>query len=278
MSSNNNLDINDDLALEAGRCLDEFVRKINSHITGACMIPIKLPKTETINIIKRAKEWFYKKYEDSVQANYYVIDKKNFTTDTYKATRQISLPAERPNGSGRIFSVNNLSVAGDQMVGISGKRGFTDADFSIERLLLGGTYSAGGASSTSRQGDNLMYYVISEKYFDLARQILINDIGFKYNRLTRKLMITGETPKSHVVLEVYETIADCALFDDEIFFRYVSAQVKKAIGTMIMMFGYSMPGNITLNGDMIRDDAQTELEGIEEEIKGDEGVDWFMTS
>jgi len=47
---------------------------------------------------------------------------------------------------------------------------------------------------------------------------------------------------------------------------------------MIMMFGYSMSGNITLNGDMIRDDGQTDIEKIEEEIKGDEGVDWFMTT
>lgn len=275
MSSTNNLDINDDLALEAGRCLDEFIRKINSHITGACMIPIKLPKKEVIEIVKRAKEWFYKKYEDSVQANYYVIDKRNFNSNSYKNSRQIELPTERPNGAGRIFSVNGLFVAGDQMIGISGKKGFVDADFSIERLLLGGTYNV---PYTSRQGDDLMYYVVSEKYFDLARQVLINKIGFKYNRLTRQLRITGETPKNHVILEVYETIPDCALFQDEIFFRYVSAQVKKAIGTMIMMFGYSMPGNITLNGDMIRDDAQSEIEGIEEEIKGDEGVDWFMTS
>jgi hypothetical protein len=273
MSNTNNLDINDDLALESGRCLDDFVRRINSHITGACMIPIKLPKKEVIEIVKRAKEWFYKKYEDSVQANYYIIDKKNFDTPSFKSSRTIELPSARPDGSGRIYSVNGLAVAGQQMVSLSGKKGFTDADFSVRRLL-GGT----GIGHMSVQGDNLMYYVITEKYYDLARQVLINAIGFKYNRLNRQLKITGETPDNHVILEVYETISDCALFSDEIFFRYVAAQVKRAIGTMIMMFGYSMPGNITFNGDMIRDDAQTELEGIEEEIKGDEGVDWFMTS
>lgn len=275
MSNTNNLDINDDLALEAGRCLDEFIREINSHITGACMIPMKLPKKETIKIVKRAKEWFYKKYEDSVQANYYVIDKKNFKTSVFKNSGIIELPPERPNGEGRIYSVNKLSVAGNQMVGISGKKGFVDADFSIQRLLLGGTYNV---PYTSQQGDNLMYYVVSEKYFDLARQILINTIGFKYNRLTRKLKITGSTPDNHAILEVYETIPDCALFKDEIFFRYVAGQVKKAIGSKIMRFGFQLPGNITLNGDMIRDEGQTEIEQIEEEIKGDEGVDWFMTS
>jgi hypothetical protein len=270
-----NLDINDDRALEAGQCLDEFIRNINSHITGACMIPIKLPKKEVIQIVSRAKEWFYKKYEDSVQENYYVVDKANFDTSAFKSSRKIELPGPRPDGSGRIFSITSLNVAGEQMIGLSGKRGFVDADFSIERLILGGTYSV---PYTSAGGENLMYYVITENYFDLAKQVLVNKISFDYNRLTRNLIIKGEKPKSHLVLEVNETISDCALFQDEIFFRYVAALVKKAIGTMIMMFGYSMPGNITLNGDMIRDDAQTDIEKIEEEIKGDEGVDWFMTT
>ena len=270
-----NLDINDDRALEAGQCLDEFIRNINSHITGACMIPIKLPKKEVIQIVSRAKEWFYKKYEDSVQENYYVVDKANFNTSAFRSSRKIELPGPRPDGSGRIFSITSLNVAGEQMIGLSGKRGFVDADFSIERLILGGTYSV---PYTSAGGENLMYYVITENYFDLAKQVLVNKISFDYNRLTRNLIIKGEKPKNHLVLEVNETISDCALFQDEIFFRYVAAQVKKAIGTMIMMFGYSMPGNITLNGDMIRDDAQTDIEKIEEEIKGDEGVDCFMTT
>lgn len=275
MSNTNNLDINDDGALEAGQCLDEFIRQINSHITGACMIPMKLPKKEVIQIVKRAKEWFYKKYEDSVQENYYVIDKANFETTQYKKSKTIELPGARTDGSGRIFSVNNLAVAGEQMVGLSGKRGFIDADFSMERLILGGTYQV---PFSSANGENLMYYVITEKYFDLAKHVLINKISFNYNRLSRTLKILGEKPKNHVILETFETIPDCALYEDEIFFRYVAAHVKKAIGTMIMMFGYNMPGNITLNGDMIRDDAQTELDAIEEEIKGDEGVDWFMTT
>ena len=119
-----NLDINDDRALEAGQCLDEFIRNINSHITGACMIPIKLPKKEVIQIVSRAKEWFYKKYEDSVQENYYVVDKANFNTAAFKSSRKIELPGPRPDGSGRIFSVTSLNVAGEQMIGLSGKRGF----------------------------------------------------------------------------------------------------------------------------------------------------------
>ena len=53
-STNGNLDINDDGALQAGQCMDDFIRNINSHITGACMIPIKLPKKEVIQIMPRS--------------------------------------------------------------------------------------------------------------------------------------------------------------------------------------------------------------------------------
>jgi len=269
------LDINDEGALEAGQCMDELIRKVNSELTGGCMIPIKLPKKESIRIIETAKEWFYKHYEDSVQENYYVIDKSVISSETYKKTKSFELPGSRPDGTGRIFSVNNLSVAGEQMIGLSGKTGFVDTDFSMERLLVGGAY---GVPYSTANGDSLMYYVITEKYFDLARQVLINKISYNYNRLNRKLKIMGEDPSNHIILEVYETISDCALFADEIFYRYVLAYHKKVLGTMIMTFGYSLPGRITLNGDMIRSDAQEELTAIKEEIKGDEGTDYFMTS
>ena len=83
------------------------------------------------------------------------------------------------------------------------------------------------------------------------------------------------------VFDVDSALTDTAIsgaYVDEIFFRYVVAQVKIAIGRMIMTFGYNLPGNVTINGDMIKDDGKEELEQIKEEIKGDEGVDFFMHS
>jgi len=267
--------INNIGSTEAGQCIDELIRKVNSYVTGACMIPMKLPKSEMINIVERAKEWFYKHYEDSVQTNYLVIGKDFTSTDEFKKNRAIQLPGPRGDGSGRIFSVNSVQVAGENMIGISGKTGFIDSDFSLQRLIIGGSY---GVPYSTANGESLMYYAVTESYYDLARQMLINPITTEYNLLNRRLKILGETPKNHLVLEVYETISDCSLYSDEIFFRYVAAHTKKQLGTMIMTFGYSLPGRVTLNGDMIRSDAQEEIDGIKEEIKTDEGTDWFLTS
>jgi hypothetical protein len=62
-------------------CLNTFLEEIGDDITGACMVPINLPQKEIVNIIKRAKKWFYKKYEYSV--------KENLVHHTLKATEHL---------------------------------------------------------------------------------------------------------------------------------------------------------------------------------------------
>ena len=80
------------------------------------------------------------------------------------------------------------------------------------------------------------------------------------------------------ILEVYETIPECALFEDEAFFRYCAAKIKVSLGQKLSIFGFALPGNIQVNADAIQGLGEAELEAVIEEIKGDEGVDWMMHS
>ena len=41
-------------------CLNDFLTELGDDLTGACMVPVNLPQREIVNIIKRAKKWFYK--------------------------------------------------------------------------------------------------------------------------------------------------------------------------------------------------------------------------
>jgi len=271
MPSINNLD-----TAEASRCMDQLIANVNSELTSACMVPITIPKKEMVRIVTEAKKWFYKNYEDSVIEGYYVVPTSAFNTDLFKASREIPLPGPRPDGSGTVISVNDLVQAGEMMIG-AGNNGFSmDADFTLDKFIFANAYALGGG--TTVLGENLMYYVANENLFDMARQVLTPKISYNYNRLSRTLKIQGKTPKHNCILSVYQSIADCALYTDEIFHRYIVAKCKVQLGTMLMTFSYQMPGNVTLNADMIRDAGQTELDGIKEEIKGDEGVDYFMTS
>lgn len=258
-------------------CLNEFITEIADEVTGACMIPMNLPKKEVQNIIKRAKKWFYKNYEYSMKESFVVLPKALFETDYFKQNRSFILPKGSDilgEGGFEIFSVYGVFETGSRWGG-SQDINFTQGDFSYERMLMGSMY---GGAHTASAAENLQYYVVQEKFYDLARQIIQNPISFHYNQLTHQLKFTGETPTKDIILEVYETIPDCALFNDEIFFRYVAAKVKVSLGQKLQIFSFNLPGNIQVNADAIQGLGQEELDKVIEEIKEDEGTDWMMHS
>ena len=256
-------------------CFNNFVNELADDITGSCMIPMNLPRQEVQNIVRRAKKWFYKNYEYSVQENFLVIPAAAFLSDHFKYSRSFTLPAMDPvTGGGEIFSVFAVLEKGNTWGG-SMDINFTQGDFAIERMLMGGIY---GGSKTGQAAENLQYYVINESFFDLARQIFKNPYGFHYSQLTHELKFMGETPKKDTILKVYETIPECALFQDEAFFRYCSAKIKISLGQKLGIFGFALPGNIQINPDLIKSLGEDELTALIEEIKSDEGTDWMFHS
>ena len=256
-------------------CLNDFLDEIGSHVTGACMIPMNLPKSEVNNIVKRAKKWFYKNYEYSMVENFMYIPKEVFETEHFKKRRALTLPdgSQSSVGGGEAYSVYGVFEEGTGMGANSIT--FSTGDFDMERMLYGGLY---GGAGVAKGMENLQYYVINQSAFELTRQITENPLSYHYSQQTHELKFTGQTPLKGVFLEIYETIPDCALFEDEIFFRYVAAKVMISLGQKLAIFGYNLPGNITVNADVIQSMGQDELERVIEEIKGDEGVDWMMHS
>lgn len=263
-------------------CRNDFLDEIASHVTGACMIPMNLPKSEVYNIVKRAKKWFYKNYEYSMVENFLFIPEDVFSTEHFKKRRALTLPdgvitlqdgSKMPSEGGEVYSVYGVFEEGSGFG--TNSITFSTGDFDMERMLYGGLY---GGAGVAKGMENLQYYVINQSAFEMTRQVTENPLSFHYSQQTHELKFTGDTPKKGVFLEVYETIPDCALYGDEAFFRYVAAKVMISLGQKLAIFGYNLPGNITVNADVIQSMGQDELDKIIEEIKGDEGVDWMFHS
>lgn len=252
------------------QALDDFLRTINDELTVACLIPITLPKQRVLGIIEEAKKWFYKNYEDSVEEQYYVLDKENYHTDSFKKTKSVVLP----KGIISVFGVHE--VQSDYQLNASGLTNQSGLgkgdDFNARKFMM---------EQTLRHGDNgekLMMYVIHEKYYDMVKELVDDRISYYYNRLTRRFSFKGEIPEKSCVLAVYNAIDDASLFTDEIFYRYVVAQCKRQLSRVMGTFQYQLPGNIEINYDLLREEGAEELENIKTEIKEDEGVDYFMVS
>ena len=271
-------------------CLDALIKEINDELTIACQIPFTVPKKELANIIQRAKKYFYKIYEDSVEQMYIALPAgalakadfkqgvpfgKGGNHETITNKDNIKNPRGIVQMPSRVYSVNNVFEIG----GFSGEDGgfgdysfnAGDVDFSIDKFIYSDVYGAGIGS------ENLMYYVVNSLFLDNTRQVLLPQISYTFNRLTKKFRFQGELPTRAVIFEIFSTIPDCALFGDEAFQRYVIGQAKIQLARILGTFSFNLPGNITINYDLIQSEGRDEVDRVVEEIKNDEGVDYFFT-
>jgi hypothetical protein len=115
-------------------------------------------------------------------------------------------------------------------------------------------------------------------WLDVASHIINHTISFNYNRMSNKLFIGGETPDRDCVAMTYAKLPIEYLMQDEVFYRYVVAKCKVQLSRILGTFAFNLPGNITINYDLIRSEGQDELSAIIEEIKGEEGMDFFFTT
>ena len=243
---------------------DEFLAEVQQELTVSCALPFSVPVTELKRIIKYAAKWFYKKYEYSVQERYYVIPADNFEKiPTYSQYGTIKMPD-------CIYSIIAVRQVKDGFSLYDPMQSMPD--FSLEKVLFKDIYTIDGSTEA------LMYATIYQYWIDLASHVLFHPISYNFNTNSKELVFLGEKPQNDVVITVYEELPVGYLMKDEIFFRYVCAKAKTQLSRVLGTFAFNLPGGVTINYDLLREEGQSAVEKIEEEIKTDEGMDWFFTS
>ena len=242
---------------------DEFIALVQQELSVACSLPFTVPVTEIQRIIKFSADWFYKKYEDAVEERYYFISTKSFQSEQFKRERTVTMP----DCVFSVWQLKKLKEDFSRMMSFDGT-----ADFGIERLFLSDSVSIGQGT------ENLMYYTLNLYWLDVASHIINHTISYNYNRNSKRLFIAGQTPDRDCVAMCYVKVPMEHLMKDEIFYRYVVAKCKIQLSRILGTFNFNLPGNIQINYDLIRSEGQDEITKIEEEIKGEEGMDFFFTS
>jgi hypothetical protein len=243
---------------------DEFIGEIQTELTVGCSLPFTVPKKEIQRIIKYAAKWFYKNYEDAVEERYGILLNETFQSDAFKRSRTITLPK-------CILSVFKVQKTGGEASFAGSVR--TTGDFAVEKLFLQGT-----ENDTASIGDGLMTSVIYMYWADLAASLVLYPITYNYNRNSNKLWLGGETPNGDLVLNVLQELPLEYLYKDEIFFDYIVAKTKTQLARILGTFQFNLVGNVTINYDLFQAEGNDRLVEIKEEIKSDEGTDWFFTS
>lgn len=121
---------------------------------------------------------------------------------------------------------------------------------------------------------NLSNYYLAMQHIQFLEEILVGKQPIRYNRHVNKLHIDMDWDKVEVgqfiVAEAYQVLDPNTYQDmwkDRWLQNYASAKIKYQWGTNLTKFeGMQLPGGVTFNGMQILQDAQQEIDKLEEDM------------
>ena len=118
-------------------------------------------------------------------------------------------------------------------------------------------------------------YVTAMRHVESLEELFVGKKPIRYNRHTNKLHIDMDWDNDveadeYIIVDAYQILDGdtyTELWGDRWLARYTTALIKRQWGSNLTKFeGLQMPGGVTFNGSKIYDDAESEIQKLEEEM------------
>lgn len=251
----------------------EFMKSVIAEVTQSCVLPNPVPLDRIPTIILNSARWFWQNDDAAVEERFYFIPRGELCKgNTFN--KIIQLPEQ-------IMSVCGCYRSSETMYGNLG-------DFSIERMMMssyatfGGLGSVGGNTGPGMggvfngvSGFKLSDVIVGMYEIDTFNQNLNPTLSYNYNEYSKKLVILGDTKNSNLVINAWKRVRIQDLYNNYYFFRWCVCQVKKALGQIYGTFEFKYPGGVSINVSIYSDEANEELEKIQEWVENNRATDYF---
>ena len=123
---------------------------------------------------------------------------------------------------------------------------------------------------------DLIYYTAVRQELELINQLLVGQKPIRFNRHMNRLHIDMDwaadvVQGTYIIVECWRILDPDVytdVYNDMFLKRYATAQIKKQWGNNLKKFaGVQLPGGVTLNGEIIYQEATEEIRQIETEIQ-----------
>jgi hypothetical protein len=123
---------------------------------------------------------------------------------------------------------------------------------------------------------DLIYYTAVRQQLELINQLLVGQKPIRFNRHMNRLMIDMDwyadvVPGTFIIIECWRILDPNVytdVYNDMFLKRYATALIKKQWGNNMKKFaGVQLPGGVTLNGEIVYQEAVEEIRQIETEIQ-----------
>ena len=122
---------------------------------------------------------------------------------------------------------------------------------------------------------DLQNYAMIQQYLNLISDILTPEKEIEFSRVTNKITFPMTLrqdfqPDDYLILECFRILDPRVypeIYNDRLLKKYTTALIKRQWGENLSKFeGITMPGGVTFNGKRMIDEAQAEIDKIEETI------------
>ena len=252
---------------------------------GAPVLEINVADEQIDDLMDDALQYFQERHFDGVERMYLKHQLTQDEVDRGQASNEadstntvgiVTTSATSTNISGYGTTVTNwyensnfLQVP-DSVIGIEKVFKFDSSTistgmFSIKyQLFLNDLYQFSSL--------DLLQYAMTKTYLEDIDRLLTTDKQIRFNQRQDRLYLdidwTAEEKDNWLVIECYRILDPdtyTGVYNDSFLKRYLTALIKRQWGQNLIKFtGVKLPGGIELNGRQIYDDAQVELDKIQE--------------
>ena len=247
----------------------QFIQRIIQELTQSCALNVPIPASAIPNLILQAAQFFWENDDQSIEERYYCIRARDIAR--CGVNKVIKLPPQIISVFGVYKLTNNFNY------GVLG-------DFSLERMIINNSALASGVGGSlndvfgSGTGYGLKDVMGALYEVDTYKYMFDAPLTYSYNPFSNDLAILGADGGSDLLLSVYKRLKIQDLYKSYYFFRYCVCLGLRSMATIMGTYEFKLPGGITLNYQVWRDQAQQEMDQIYEWIKGNHSADYFFNT
>lgn len=216
---------------------------------GKPVIEINVDDDQVEDRIDEAIRYYWDYHFDGTEKVYY----KHAITETDKTNKYITLP-ENIIGAVRVFPIGDPSIRSDDMFNIR------------YQIALNDLYTLTAYS--------MIPYYMAMQHLALISEFLVGQQPIRYSRHRDRLYVDTKWDNYNVgdylLVEAYEVLDPntfSEVWSDRWLQNYTTAKIKYQWGSNLTKFtGMQLPGGVQFNGEKIFNDAQAEIEKMEQEM------------
>ena len=247
----------------------QFIQRVVQELTQSCALPLPFPAAAIPPLILQAAQFFWENDDQSIEERWYCLTNAEF--NKCGPNKMVKLPPQ-------ILSVNGVYKTTDSFnYGIMG-------DFSLERMILNNSALAAGAGGTisdvfgSGTGYNLTDITAALYEVQTFKYMFDTPLTFNYNQYSNILVILGNLGSSDIILNTYQRLKLQDLYKSYYFFRMVICLALRSMATIMGTFEFKLAGGVTINYSAWRDQANSEIDKIEEWLQKNRAADVFFNT